>query len=98
VFLLCQCFCHDVRDHIVRRAIDQLDPPLLDVLAYKMEFDVNVFGMSMIFWVLRECNCSLIVRKQDFWCILWQLEVLHEFLEPQQLLGGLRNCIVLAFG
>jgi hypothetical protein len=54
MFIACQAFCHEIREHIVRRIIFDVDRVFFDVVAEEVKLDVYMLGLCMMRGVFRE--------------------------------------------
>ena len=66
-------------------------------LLHKMILHINVFYMLMIFIILSISDCSCIIAKDTYWCLLWYADFLHKFSQPEYLLSSSCKCYVLCF-
>ena len=53
-----------VCDHIISRAIDELNRAIFNDIVNEMKVDADVFGVSMILMIICECDGGLIVQKE----------------------------------
>jgi len=58
-----QRFGEDVGSHVISRAVDYVDGPILDRLTNKVEAYVDVFGARVVVVIRRESQRGLIVAE-----------------------------------
>jgi len=56
-------FCENAGDHIIGRTVFDGNVILGNGLKNKMEVNLDVFGVSMEFWVLQKLDCTLVVAR-----------------------------------
>jgi hypothetical protein len=59
-----QCLHKCIGNHVIGRAIDEVQGALLDDLLDEVVAHINVLYIHMILVVPREGNCCLVVRKK----------------------------------
>ena len=63
--VLSQSFRHQVRQHIICRAIFNVDSAFLDMVSDKMELDIDMFHLCMMCRVLSKRDTALIITEEN---------------------------------
>jgi len=93
----CQSFGHNIRQHVLCRAVLESDRTSFDVVAHELELHVEMFRSGMMNRIFCKCDRALIIDVNCFWCIARHSKVLEEVLEPDGFLDGLCKSRIFHF-
>ena len=90
-------FREDVRGHILRRAVFNVNNPVRDGLANEVEADVDVLGTSMVVIICGEVERGLVVAVEGDRCSDMAEEWGDESSKPNAFLGCMRCGHIFGF-
>lgn len=90
-------FGEDVRQHVGGGDMEDREFVVGDTFTHKMVTCVNMFGTGVMFWVLGESFCALIVDMERDGIQRADMEFCEEPTKPQTLLARVGESFVLGF-
>ena len=78
----CKRFGKDVNNLCVSRNVLQRGKTILNQLTNKVHMQLNMFGVSMLHWVVRNVNGTLIITPQNNETMRRKAKLSHQLVKP----------------
>ena len=88
-------FGEDVSQLFMSGDIPNDDLPFFEVVAHQVNFDPDVLGPGMIYWILQDLDARLIIPIEGN-CSYRNMKILQEFSQPDGFFRGLAEGDVLS--